>query len=616
MGEPLTRVAGGGTPGPDSPRLCGLSHGASAPWAGQPQWHVLDGCFDLGHQFLTTWLAWRQSDHRPARLHYSAITPNPPDLRLLLDQAQLCAAWAPLLAELAPHWFGLVTGTHRIGLDQGRVLLTLHVGELEATLPTLDVAVDSVFLTSPASAGCPPTSAPPWLKAVGRLCRRGTRLAMSGATAADRAAMVSAGFRLTAEPLAPTPNEDPHPSTAGYATYDPRWTPVASTRTAWPTERRRAVVVGAGLAGSAVAYSLALRGWSVDVLDAAPTPAAGASALPVGLVAPHVSPDDALLSRLSRAGVRLTLQRAQAILTQGADWDLTGVLEHRVEGRRGLPRTDSWKRWGPNWSQPATQAQQQACGLEGCDTLWHAHAGWIRPAQLVRAQLNHPAIRWHAASNADALHPMADDDWAVLGEQGQVLASAPLVVLATAWNTRRLLGPLLPRPVPLNPLRGQVCWGAMAALDETTIAALPPFPVNGHGALVHGFTGPDGQPAWVVGSTFERSMPDPVIRTEDRLANLQKLQGLLPQAARHLGTHFADAQDWAAVRCTLPDRVPAVGMLDPVGLPGLAVCTGMGARGLTLSVLCGEWLASAVQAEPWPLERKLADAINAIRLTR
>ena len=100
---------------------------------------------------------------------------------------------------------------------------------------------------------------------------------------------------------------------------------------------RRAVVVGAGLAGSAAAYSLAQRGWRVQVLDAAVAPAAGASALPAGLVAPHVSPDDAPLSRISRAGVSTTLARLAALLPAGTDWAATGVLERRVEHARALP---------------------------------------------------------------------------------------------------------------------------------------------------------------------------------------------------------------------------------------------------------------------------------------
>ena len=51
-------------------------------------------------------------------------------------------------------------------------------------------------------------------------------------------------------------------------------------------------MIGAGLSGSAVAYSLAVRGWSVTVLDQAEGVGAGASGLPAGLAAPHVSPDD------------------------------------------------------------------------------------------------------------------------------------------------------------------------------------------------------------------------------------------------------------------------------------------------------------------------------------
>lgn len=611
MGDTLTRPTGEGHPGPDGPAQCGLLDGAAAPWAGQRLWHVLDGHFDVGQHFLATWLAWRQSPHRPALLHYSAISPAPPDRAVLMAQAQRHTAWAPLLTELDAHWFGLVAGTHRISLDQGRVLLTLHHGELETILPTLDVAVDTVFLAPamPREAASLPATA--WIKAVGRLCRRGARLAMPGATPSERAALVSVGFDI-ADPSATavTGRADV------LASYAPRWTPASSTRPPIVTRRRHALIVGAGLAGSAAAHSLATRGWSVDVVDAATEPATGASALPAGLVAPHVSPDDALLSRLSRAGVRLTLQRAQALLVEGVDWGLTGVMEHRVEGRRGLPTTDSWQRWGHAWSRPADREQQRLAGLEGCDTLWHAHAGWIRPVQLVKAQLRHPGITWHGAQAVQSLALAEDDGWRAIGPAGQVLAAAPLVVLATAWHTRRLLEPLLGRPLPLNPLRGQVCWGTMDKLSPQAQSSLPPFPVNGHGALVHGVQGPDGQPAWVVGSTFERAMPEPVVRLEDRAENLHKLQKLLPLAARHLVPQFDDAQDWAAVRCTLPDRVPAVGLLDPDTLPGLAVCTGLGARGLTLSVLCGEWLASALEAEPWPMERALAKAIQADRLMR
>ena len=40
----------------------------------------------------------------------------------------------------------------------------------------------------------------------------------------------------------------------------------------------------------------------------------------------------------------------------------------------------------------------------------------------------------------------------------------------------------------------------------------------------------------------------------------------------------------------------------------------MGARGLTLALLCGELLAARLQGEPLPLDPRLAKALGAERL--
>jgi len=125
--------------------------------------------------------------------------------------------------------------------------------------------------------------------------------------------------------------------------------------------------------------------------------------------------------------------------------------------------------------------------------------------------------------------------------------------------------------------------------------------------------GPDGRPGWFVGSTFDRGVTEGLVRPEDRETNRQKLTGLQPQLAQAMAPAFTQAQDWAGVRCTLPDRVPAVGPVAPEHLPGLHVCTGLGARGLTLSVLCGEVLAALLHGEPWPTEGRLVHKLLAER---
>ncbi len=363
---------------------------------------------------------------------------------------------------------------------------------------------------------------------------------------------------------------------------------------------RRCAVIGGGIAGASVAASLARRGWQVQVLDAAAQPAAGASGLPVGLFAPHVSPDDAILSRLTRAGVQATLQQARALLVQGEDWDASGVLEHGVKGVRRLPAVDTG-------SRPAT-LHERADALLAADApaLWHTQAGWLKPARLVHALLAQPGIEWRGHCAADSLQRHAGG-WHVL-HAGACLADVAMVVVAAGPHSAPLLGGRL----PLQPLRGQIAWGRCGT------ARLPPFPVNGHGSLVAGIPH-EGAPAWFVGSTFERASTDTQVRADEHAANLARLQLLLPAAAQALAAQFnADAGDravrgWAGIRATLPDRLPAVGPVDEDGAPGLWACTGMGSRGLTLAVLCGEVLAAQARGEPAPLEPQLTIALAANR---
>ena len=378
-----------------------------------------------------------------------------------------------------------------------------------------------------------------------------------------------------------------------------------------PADTRRALVIGAGLSGSAVAFSLAQRGWSVTVLDQAEGLGAGASGLPVGLAAPHVSPDDNVLSRITRAGVQGTLQRAQTLLKSGTDWDLTGVLEHDVGAKRRLPQgLDE-----PNSSTLATPAQIAAAGLPpGTPALWHGQAGWIRPRQLVAAQLQTSGVQVLWGQHVRSLERHGAE-WTVRDAQGQPLGQAPWVVVASAFDSLGLLQPLPGLEVPLNPLRGQISFGHMTDLSAHERRLLPPFPVNGHGSFISGVPTPEGTPGWFIGSTFERECEQAPVHPEDHKANRLRLATLLPALGEAMTAQFdpARVQGWAGVRCTLPNRLPAVGPIDRERWPGLCLSVGMGARGISLAVLCGELTAAWMSQEPLPLPPALVKHLAAQR---
>ena len=381
-------------------------------------------------------------------------------------------------------------------------------------------------------------------------------------------------------------------------------------------EGREALVIGAGLSGSAVAHSLARRGWSVTVIDQGAALGAGASGLPAGLAAPHVSPDDNVLSRITRAGVQATLQRAHNLLQSGSDWALSGVLEHNLAGKRRLPaQAQNSDQNSAQNSSPASAAQVAAAGLPpGTPALWHAHAGWIKPRALVAAQLQTPGVSvlWgQTAHRLERQGPL----WQVHNAAGQVIGQAPLLVVASAYDSLALLRPLPGFAVPLNPLRGQISFGHLNDLSPAQRQQLPPFPVNGHGSFISHVTTPEGQPGWFIGSTFERQCEQAPVREEDHAANQQRLATLLPHLGEALRGQFAapHVRGWAGLRCTLPNRLPAVGPIHPQQWPGLWLCAGMGARGISLSVLCGELLAARLENEPLPLDASLAKHLAAER---
>jgi len=397
---------------------------------------------------------------------------------------------------------------------------------------------------------------------------------------------------------------------------------------AFAQKPRSALVLGAGLSGSAVACSLARRGWSVTVLDAGPGVGAGASGLPAGLTAPHVSPDDSVLSRITRTGVRATLQRCTELLQPGSDWAMTGVLEHRVEGKRALPTGEAWPAQGHEWSTTATPEQITAAGLPGtAQALWHAMAGWIRPRQLVAAQLTTPGVQVHWCTRVHGLRP-SEAGWQALDADGHRLAEASQLIVASGYDTLALLrhaATVSDRSsrewLPLNPLRGQISMGPLSHASAELLGQLPPVPVNGHGSFISGVPLPPefgGGPGWYLGSTFERACPEAVLRDEDHIANHARLATLLPDLSEPMRNAFAPDRvlAWAGLRCTLPDRLPAIGPLHPEQLPGLHVCAGMGARGISLGVLCGELMAALLEGEPLPLEASLAPRLMASRFSQ
>jgi len=189
---------------------CGLPAG----WRGHEACTILETGFGLGLNFLTTWAAWQADAQRSGRLHFLSVEAFPVAPADLLqgtrtlqagdaEDAALLPRVQALAAELATAWATLRPGVQTLDFEQGRVRLTLAVGEVQAMLAQLRGPMDAVYLDGFNPARNPAMWSEDTLAAVARLCRPGTRLASWCVAGTVRARLQALGFAVQRRPGLP-----------------------------------------------------------------------------------------------------------------------------------------------------------------------------------------------------------------------------------------------------------------------------------------------------------------------------------------------------------------------------------------------------------------------------
>jgi tRNA 5-methylaminomethyl-2-thiouridine biosynthesis bifunctional protein len=585
-------------------------NGLPARWANTRAFTILETGFGLGLNFLETWNAWRTDPSRPRRLHFVSIEKHPFSREGLALLHVRYSELATLAARLQSAWPLALPGSHRLEFEDGGITLTLVFGDAPEALSGLRFAADAIFLDGFAPDRNPEMWTPQLMRALARCVRRGATLATYTTARAVRDALNGAGF-LTE--LRPGFGRKRNMLVASYA---PRGTPRRGPPAAPTWSERRAIVVGAGLAGASVCERLAMRGWLVDLVERQPATAAEASSIPAGVFHPHVSRDDSMLSRLTRAAFLFSLQHWRALEAAGhaIEWQRCGVLQlakdDRDEARMaatvralGLPRDYA------DYLPRASATKQVGCRMSA-GGWWFPQSGWMRPAALVTAQLNkaRSATRLHVGVTVDSLS-RNDGYWRALATDGTEIAAAPVVVLANSHDAGRLM----PCGAPLKRVRGQ-----LTRLPAGFIR-LPGAVLSGAGHLI-----PDADGTAILGATYDFDDNNTEAREEDHAGNLERLERLLPGTSGNINAAGLDGA--VGFRCVTADRLPLLGAL-PDGeagaagvqarefprLPGLYGAFAYASRGITWAALGGELLASTLEGEPLPVEGELVDAIDPAR---
>lgn len=574
-------------------------NGLPGRWQDRERFVILETGFGLGLNFLATMAAWRDDPRRCRRLHFVSVEKHPFSRA---DLARAQAAWpefAALAAELQRHWPPLVPGFHRLDLADGQVVLTLIFGDAANCLRQVGASVDAFFLDGFAPARNPELWSPYLFRSLARLAAPGATLATWSVAAAVREGLAAVEFDVDRRPGFAAKRQM---LVGHYRSRKPQ-------RQALPPDRR-ALVLGAGVAGSTAAHRLAARGWQVEVLERQPGPGQGASGNLAGVLRPLPSVDDNRLARFTRAGylaTRALLQRLPAVR-----WRDCGVL-HLARN----PVHEELQRRTAATLAPPPEFFQFLDSAAASDLLrwpvatggwWFPGGGWVQPPSLCAAALAAfpAAIRCRYGCAVDGLRH-ADGEWQALAADGTVLATAPVLLIAGGVAATRL-APLT--WLPQRAARGQV--------THLAAAATPPLDVVVCGL---GYATPSVDGQRVVGASYMLDDDETQDRLVEHQDNLSRLDLILPGFARGVDPQTLSGR--VGFRPASPDRLPMVGpvprsdaggdltrLVDLPLQPGCWCLQGYGSRGIVWSALMAELVASRIDGDPLPLEHELADAVH------
>ncbi|WP_102796784.1 bifunctional tRNA (5-methylaminomethyl-2-thiouridine)(34)-methyltransferase MnmD/FAD-dependent 5-carboxymethylaminomethyl-2-thiouridine(34) oxidoreductase MnmC [Bowmanella denitrificans] len=385
---------------------------------------------------------------------------------------------------------------------------------------------------------------------------------------------------------------------------------------------KQVAIIGAGLAGANLAYSLCQKGYQVCLYSKAI--ADGASGNRQGGFYPQLHVDDNLSSRFMAQAFGFARRRYAELLTsQTVDHDFCGVLQIAFNAalKDKQQKLVQKGHWPANLLKPIdSRAASDIAGLDiPYPALFIQDGGWLDPAGLTQALLqtcgdNLQIIQGKVLE--ELVHQ--DGQWQLHWQDGSH-NHHPLVVLATGAESVHL--PLL-HNLPLRPVRGQV----------EHIPSLPAY-TKLKTVLCHkGYMTPALNGRHAMGSTYIKQDMLCDYRSTEAEQNLAIHQQAMA-GCDWAGQLITDGQGRASVRLGLPDHLPLVGAMPdlpaqsmsyanlylgkaPQGyaqatdLPGLYLLMGLGSRGLCTAPLLAEMLASQLAGEPLPLDNATLAALS------
>ncbi len=401
-------------------------------------------------------------------------------------------------------------------------------------------------------------------------------------------------------------------------------------------DKKTVTIIGAGIAGSQIAWHLAKRGWKVTVVERNSKPAQEASGNIAGIISPKLTAKPSIGEDFYSQCFQYTLKQLaslQKIPKHTLNWNPVGVLQLAYKER-------DYQRWQRLQDRNFPKEFMQCLDAEAASlvanipikysSLYFPEAGWVEPKSFCNDLLAHENITLLTQSEAiEVSHHIHHHEWEVADSKGNTISTSEAVVICSGKD-----------------------------LDFSPISELPSIAIAGQTSLAIGSTKACGlktvldhegyitptitprirsninqKKQLLLGATYDLNSLDDSLNPKANQQNFDKLQRHIPALANELNNIESGH---VAIRKVTPDRLPYLGAAPHLPTyrqdygdlhhgkhwkhypnaryyPKLFISAAYGSRGLTTSGLCAKALACMMNDETSPISETLLQALHPAR---
>ncbi len=605
-------------------------NGLPERWQARDDFVIAELGFGSGLNCILTireWLKHCESSNREKTLHYIAIEKYP---LAAGDIAELIARYPelkPFCDELLENYPAAVEAIHSRMLFDNRVVIHFKFMDVSKALCNERLKVDAWFLDGFSPAKNPDMWSPTLFQNIANNSRDGATCSTYTAAGFVKRNLQAAGFvvnkvsgfgkkreMLVAVLSAEQSNKQ---NSLSLKYKDKPWFEPAQKK---PGMEKQATVIGAGIAGLSLAYSLIRRGWQVTIIDKDGDDQKQASSNPAPIVYPRLSVNNDVDTEFFIAAYCHALHVFKSLQKKSKQkfWFDEGLLQVIKEKR--ISQIINKFNLDNNFISIVDSADTESSGLTkaGEVVVNYVSAGVVLPAVLC------DVLKSECGDHLTIIKAVVDSinydekKWQCL-QGSRLIHESETLIVANGTAVNDLFKSL---KFPLEIIRGQV-----VTLNEAKTSCAIQQTLN---ADVHITPAINGK--HYLGATYVKGCTRSGVCQEDNRKLLESLDKIYPGVFNESDYY----QAWVGFRTVSKDRVPVVGAVPdkiffvnnyadichgntkktyPAAgyLTGLYISAAHGSRGFTSSFISAEMVAAQLQGEPLPVSRSVRDYLSPSR---